>query len=349
MVVISGSISWAATERLVLVAGGGAGSDGSPAIGGRLDTPFGVAFDRSGNMFVVEYAGQRVRKVDRRGILTTIAGTGVQGDSGDGGPAIRARFNHMHSLAVARDGAIYIADTDNHRIRKIDPRTTIVTAFAGSGHKSFGGDGGQALQAEFGGVYCVALDPTEEHLFLADLDNRRVRAVDLKTGIVSTIAGNGQRGVPRDGSQARLAPLVDPRAVAADDHGNVYILERAGHALRVVDVNGKIRTVAGIGRKGMSGDGGPALRAGLNEPKHLCIDGAGNVLIADTGNDLIRKYVPLKGTIVRVAGNGTKGSDGLGGDPLRAALNQPHGVYCHAFGAVYIVDSYNNRVLKIEP
>jgi DNA-binding beta-propeller fold protein YncE len=142
--------------------------------------------------------------------------------------------------------------------------------------------------------------------------------------------------------------LVDPRAVAVDGKGNVYILERSGHALRVVDAEAKIRTVVGTGKAGASGDGGDAQQATLNGPKHLCIDAEGNVLIADTENHVIRKYLPREGTILRVAGTGKKGSSGVGGNPLQAELNQPHGVTVHASGILYIADSSNNRVLRIE-
>src|SRR5262249_54250955 len=147
-----------------------------------------------------------------------------------------------------------------------------------------------AAKAKFGGVYCVALDPKGEQMYLADLDNLRIRAIDMKTGTVRTVAGNGKKGVPEDGAEATKAPLVDPRAVAVDGKGNVYILERSGHALRVVDSSGKIRTVAGTGKQGATGDGGDALKATFNGPKHLCIDKDGGVLIADTENHLIRKY-----------------------------------------------------------
>jgi sugar lactone lactonase YvrE len=298
----------ARADRLVLVAGGGDGGDGTLAVRARLHEPFGVAFDKAGTLYFVELSGHRARRVDAKGILTTVAGTGVKGDSGDGGPAIKAQVNSMHSLAVAANGAIYLADTWNNRVRKLDAKTGTIVAFAGTGEKGYAGDGGPALKAKFGAVYCVALDPKGEHLYLADLDNRRIRAVDLKTGIVRTVAGNGKRGVPADRADARSSPLVDPRAVAVDAAGKVYILERSGHALRVVGRGGKIRTVAGTGEKGFSGDGGDARKARLNGPKHLCIDREGNVLIADTENHVIRKYLPRQGKIVRVAGTGRKGS-----------------------------------------
>jgi sugar lactone lactonase YvrE len=335
-------------EKLVLVAGGGRGGDGGRATDARLQAPFGVDFDRAGNLFLVEMTGHRVRRVDGKGRIRTVAGTGQKGDAGDGGPATRAQFNSMHSLAVTPNGDVYVADTWNNRVRKIDARTGMISTVAGTGQKGFSGDGGPATKARFGGIYCVALGGAGKRLYLADLDNRRIRAVDLQTGVVTTVAGNGQRGTPTDGADARQAPLVDPRAVAVDARGNVYILERSGHALRVVDAAGKIRTVAGTGKKGFRGDGGPALQALLNGPKHLCVDGAGNVLIADTENHVIRKYLPAEGKIVRVAGTGRKGKAGLGGSPLRAELSQPHGVHVHADGAIYIADSSNDRVLKIE-
>jgi DNA-binding beta-propeller fold protein YncE len=333
--------------RMVLVAGGGSEKDGAPATEAQVITPFGMAFDRLGQMFIVELEGGRVRRIDRRGILTTVAGTGEKGDAGDGGPALAAKFNSMHSLAMAPGGAVFLADTLNNRIRKFDPETGRVTAFAGTGQKGFSGDGGPATQAQFGGVYCVALDPAAERIYLADLDNRRVRAIDLKSGVVTTVAGNGQRGVPEDGAEARSSPLVDPRAVAADGSGNLYILERSGHALRVVDRNGRIRTVAGTGNVGATGDGGDARQATLNGPKHLCIDRDGSVVIADTENHLIRRYLPREGKIVRVAGCGRKGTAGVGGPPEQAELNQPHGVAIGPSGELYIADSTNNRVLKI--
>jgi DNA-binding beta-propeller fold protein YncE len=339
----------AQAAKLVLVAGGGNGGDGGPAREAQLKMPFGVDFDRSGSLFFVEFTGQRVRKIDAAGILTTIAGTGETGYAGDGGPATKAKFKSMHSLVVMPNGDIYLADTFNNCVRKIDARTGRISTIAGTGEKGFSGDGGPATKAKFSGVHCLALGPKNEKLYVADLDNRRVRSVDLRTGTVTTVAGNGKRGVPEDGAEAAKAPLVDPRAVAVDGEGRVYLLERSGHALRVVDTDGKIRTVAGTGQKGSSGDGGPALKATFNGPKHLCIDGDGNVLIADTENHVIRKYLPREGKIIRVAGTGRKGDKGLDGPPLEAELNQPHGVYVRSDGTLYIADSSNNRILKIEP
>jgi NHL repeat len=350
MVLLTGADDPGRAGRIVLVAGEGTGGDGAPADRARLVSPFGVGFVADGSLFFVEMAGgERVRKVSPDGLVSTVAGTGHKGDTGDGGPAAKAEFNGMHSLAVARNGDLYLADTWNNRVRKIDARSGQIQAVAGTGRKGFSGDGGPATGADFGGIYCLALDDDGQKLYLADLDNRRIRVVDLKSGQVETVAGNGQKGVPEDGAEARSAPLVDPRAVAIDGRGNVYILERGGNALRVVDRSGKIRTVAGNGQKGDSGDGGDARKATLNGPKHLCADARGNVLIADTENHRVRVYHPADGTIQAVAGTGKRGTKGLGGAPAYVELNQPHGVTIGPGGVLYICDSSNNRILKIVP
>jgi sugar lactone lactonase YvrE len=172
-----------------------------------------------------------------------------------------------------------------------------------------------------------------------------VRKIDLATGTISTAAGNGKRGLPRDGAVATEAPLVDPRAVAVDKAGRLWILERGGHALRVVE-DGKVRTVAGTGEKGYAGDGGPARQAKLDGPKFLWIDPAGDVLIADTENHCIRKYSVRDGMIARVAGTAKKGKEGAGGPATDVSLSRPHGVAVGPGGAMYVSDSDNGRVLK---
>ncbi len=346
-VVVAAVIPEASAGELILVAGGGTEGDGATAERAALIAPFGVGFDAGGTLFFVEMTGHRVRKIGRDGLVKSVAGTGSMGDAGDGGPAINAALNGPHSLAVAKSGEIFVCDTWNNRVRKIDPRSGVITNFAGSGRKGFAGDGGPATAAEFGGIYCLALDEVNQSMYLADLDNRRIRKIDMKTGIVSTVAGNGKKGVPDDGAVATSAPLVDPRAVAVDTRGNVFILERSGHALRVVDRSGKIRTLAGTGQPGDSGDGGDARHARMNGPKHLCVSPQGDVVIADTENHRIRVYDTEKGTITTIAGTGKKGASGLGGPPERAELAQPHGVTVGPDGFLYIADSSNNRILKM--
>lgn len=337
-----------AADRVVLVAGGSESAVDIPAVRAKLREPFGIDFDRSGAAYVVELSGQRVLKIED-GILKHVAGTGREGQAGETDqPGPQAQFHGMHNLAIGPDGVVFLADTWNQQVRQYDPKSGQVQTFAGIGTKGFAGDGGLAAKAEFGGIYCVTLAADQQRLVLADLDNRRIRAIDLKTQIVTTVAGNGQRGIPVQNSMAVDAPLIDPRAVTADKDGNVYVLERTGHALRIVDRQGRIRTVVGTGRGGLSGDGGPGQAATLNGPKHLCLDRDGSVIIADTENHVIRRYLPKEDRIVRVAGTGKKGATGIGGPPDQVELNQPHGVTIGPDGALYIVDSSNHRILKIE-
>lgn len=339
----------AQADHLELVVGeeGGNSGAGQPAARGPFFAPFGIDFDRQGDMFIVELEGGRVHHWNRHRGVTTIAGNGEKGDRGDGGPAANAVFHSMHAVAIDPSGDLLIADTLNHRVRRLDPRRAVVEPFAGTGASGNSGDGGPAQQANFHGVYCVALTPDYATLLITDLENRRIRAVEVKTGQLRLIAGNGERGIPRDGSLATASPLVDPRAAAADRFGNIYILERGGHALRVVDPRGRIRTVAGTGAPGRGGDGGPALEAKLRGPKHLCVTVDGRVVIADTDNHQIRMYDPETGRIERIAGSGQQGSQGLGGPAELAELHFPHGVCLDSSGELYIVDTGNNRILKL--
>jgi DNA-binding beta-propeller fold protein YncE len=346
----------ALADKLVVVAGGGDGPDGSPAATAKLVAPFGIDFAPDGALYFVEMAGgERLRLIDSKGILHTLAGTGMKGSTGDGGPGLKATFNGMHSLAVGADGLVYLADTWNHRIRTYDPKTGIVAAFAGTGEKGFGGDGGTAEKATFGDVYCLAFDEKKENMYIADLDNRRIRKIDMRTRIVTTYAGNGQKGVPKDLTFALKSPLFDPRAVAAGRDGRVYILERSGHALRLADsvVCGTISTVAGTGTAGATLDEA-AKKVQFNGPKHLCMeyrDGSEYILVADSENHRILRFAfspgkPLKAELV--AGTGKKGSAIVDGDPLKSQLAQPHGVAVHPkTGEIYVADSSNNRILKI--
>jgi len=322
----------AAADKLVLVADSG------------LKEPFGLDFAPDGKLVVAEYGGQRICVIDGDGKVTCRAGTGEKGLVD--GAAAKAQFNGPHNLAVAKNGDIYVADTLNHAVRKIDGATGAVSTIAGTGKKGFAGDGGPAKDAEFNQLYHVVLDAGQTALYVADLGNIRIRKIDLKSGIVSTVAGTGKRGVPADDAKAATAPLVDPRACALDSKGRLYILERSGHALRVIE-DGKIRTVVGTGKQGATGDGGPGLKATLNGPKMLWIDKNDDVLIADTENHLIRKYSAKEQTITRVAGTGKMGTKGLDGPALEAELNKPHGIALGSDGVLYIADSENNRILKL--
>lgn len=327
-------------DRVVLVAGGDKDAIGIPAVEARLKEPFGVDFDQAGNMWIVEMvSGNRLLKVDKNGLLTHVAGQPTTGLSGDTGPALEAQLNGPHNLAALPDGGVLIADTFNKKIRKVDVKSGAMASIPELKTPD--------SQLRSASPFCISLDSTGTRLYVADL--HRVWLLDLKTGEAKIVAGNGKKGVPTDGAVATEAPLMDPRAVAPDHSGNVYILERDGHALRVVDKEGRIRTVVNAsGNKGATGDNGPALQATMNGPKHLCVDKDDSVIIADAENNLIRRYQPKDGKIYRVAGTGVKGNAGVNGDPLKVQLARPHGVTIHPkTGELYITDSYNNRILKL--
>ncbi len=313
----------------------------------KLVTPFGVDFGAENSLYLVEMAkGERLRRIDD-GKVITIAGSKDKGNTGDGEKGLLAKFNGMHSLAVGPEGIVYIADTWNNRIRTFDPKTGIVAKFAGTGEKGFAGDGSPAEDAKFGGVFCIAFDRRKENLYVTDLDNRRIRKIEIKKRAVTTVAGNGEKGKPNDGARATDQPLVDPRAAAIDTKGNLYILERGGHALRVVEPSGAIRTVAGTGKAGKDGIGGPALQANMNGPKHLCIDTDDSVIIADTENHRIVRYQPKTKTLELVAGTGSKGAK-FDENPTKCELSQPHGVTINPkTKTLYITDSYNNRIMQL--
>lgn len=317
----------------------------------QLREPFYSELDPQGRLVIAEMAqGQRVLRINRDGQVELLAGTGQKGRPAvKPQNAIEASFDGIHNFAIHPvTGDIYFADTWNAVVRRLDAKSGLVETVAGTGNKGFSGDGGPAIDAELGGIYCVALSPEGDRLYLADLHNNVVRMVDLKSGQISRVAGNGKKGRPEENSNAVNSPLVDPRAVAADRAGNLYILERGGHALRVVSPDGKIRTVVNMkGKKGLEGGDGPALECLMNGPKHIQIDRNQNVLIADAENHRILRYLPRTQMTEVIAGTGRAGTAGLGGSPRKAMLNRPHGIYESPDGDLIITDSYNNRVLKI--
>lgn len=298
--------------------------------------PFGIDFDSSGTMYVVELEGGRVHRQQPDGSFQVVSGDGSRSYTGDGGEFAQATYNGMHNLAIDSHDRAFIADTFNHCLRLVDLKKGTIDTFSGSGEPGFAGDGEPARKARFDYLMSVSLSPQEDALYIADLKNHRIRKIDLKSGLTTTVAGNGKAGVPRDGSLATDSPLVDPRAVAMDSRGNLYILERNGHALRCVTPDGHIRTVAGNGRKGFQD--GPALQAQLASPKHLCIDAHDRVIIADDANAAIRCYDPATETVSTLLGRGF-------GDP-RIKLNQPHGVTIEK-GQLYVCDTSNNRLFRL--
>ena len=323
--------------------------DGGPAIQAALNGPSGVAVDGAGNLFIADRYNHRIRKVDSAGVITTVAGTGEFGFSGDGGPAIQAALNGPSGVAVDGAGNLFIADSDNHRIRKVDS-AGVITTVAGTGESGFGGDGGPAVEAELYGPSGVAVDGAG-NLFIADSDNHRIRKVD-SAGVITTVAGTGESGFGGDGDPAIQAALDEPSGVAVDGAGNLFIADNDNHRIRKVDSAGVITTVAGTGETGFSGDGGPAIQAALEEPSGVAVDGAGNLFIADYNNHCIRK-VDATGTITTIAGSCETGFlgggfSGDGGPAASARLRYPRGVAVDGAGNLFIADRYNHEIRKVD-
>ena len=358
---------------ITTVAGGGtksgASGDGGPATAAQLLGPSGVAFDAAGNLYIGDYAGNRVRKVSPSGTITTVAGTGANGtgsfSNGDGGLATKATLANPSGVAVDTAGNLYIADSNVSRVRKVSP-SGIITTYAGSGNTGafgpiyFSGDGGPATTAQLTFPVAVAVDATGD-LFIADNNNNRIRKVSISGLVINTIAGSGAVGTgggfTGDGGPATAAQLSSPSGVALDAAGNLYIADRGNNRIRRVSPSGVISTVAGSGTAafrgdggiaGFSGDGGPATTAQLSGPSGVALDASGNFYISDSGNNRIRR-VSASGIITTVAGSGIAGFGGDGGPATAAQLSSPSGVALDASGNLYIADNYRIRRLSVGP
>ena len=266
----------------------GYSGDGGPATAASLWTPKGVAVDAAGNLYIADSYNHRIRRVTPAGTITTVAGKGTVGYSGDGGPATAAMLGNPRGVAVDAGGSLYIADSYNHRIRRVTPGGAITTV-AGNGQYGYSGDGGPATTASLNGPWGLAVDAAGS-LYIADYFNNRIRKV-TPAGTITTVAGNGQQGYSGDGGPATAASLMSPEGVAVDAAGNLFIADSGNQRIRKVASGGTITTVAGNGQRGYSGDGGPATAASLNWPEGMAVDAAGNLYIADDGNDRIRKVL----------------------------------------------------------
>ncbi|MGW0933127.1 NHL domain-containing protein [Streptomyces sp. NPDC002644] len=332
--------------RITTVAGtedAGADGDVGPAVAARLDRPYGLAMDSTGTLYVSDHNNHRVCRITTDGRIRTVAGTGTAGFDGDHGPALSAQLDCPREVAVDRAGNLYIADSENHRIRKVTADGQIRTV-AGTGTAGFSGDDGPAASAELNCPYGVAVDSTGT-LYIADTDNHRVRQV-TPDGRIRTVAGTGTPGFSGDGSPAAAAQLNGPYGVAIDGAGDLYITDADNHRVRKVAGDGTISTVVGTGTDGFSGDGGPATSARLDFPLGVVADHTGALYISDHNNHRVRK-VAGDGTISTVAGTGTDGFSGDGGPATSAQLNYPFGLAVDCVGALYIADYVNDRVRKV--
>ena len=350
----SSLLAAAADWTIDTVAGTGAdednGADGL-ALAVNVGQPFGVEVGPDGALYFTEISQHRVRRVDlASGQLTTVAGNGRKGYSGDGGPAIAAELNEPYEVRFDAAGNMLFVEMQNHLIRRVDAKTGVISTIAGTGRAGFGGDGGPATAAQFRQPHSIALD-SRGAIYVADIGNHRIRRIDPDTGLIETIAGTGERRLPQDGQPARGNAVNGPRAlfIAKDV---LWVGLREGHSVwRIELADGIWRHVAGAGDQGYSGDGGPAPLAKFNGPKGIALDVAGNVFISDTENHAIRRIDAASQTIATIAGRGPDAPGGAGdGVPGTAAqLNRPHGVYVAPDGVVYVGDTLNHRIRRIRP
>jgi sugar lactone lactonase YvrE len=325
----------------------GSSGDGGTAAAATLNNPFGITRGPDGGLYVCEFSGNVVRRIDDKGNITTVAGNGSAGYSGDGGPAVKAQLNKPHEIRFGPDGALYISDMSTHTIRKVDMKSGTISTFAGDGRPGFGGDGGPATSAQMKDPIALQFGP-DGRLYVCDIGNHRVRAIDLKTNVITTVCGNGQKAPTPDGADfSPDTPLNGPRTIDFDRSGNAWIALREGNAVYRADLKkGKLVHIAGTGKAGFKGNDGPAKAAELSGPKGLAIAPDGRVFIADTESHSIRVINPSNGRIEVVAGTGKKGS-GPDGPSASCQLSRPHGVFFDKDGTLYIGDSENHVVRAV--
>jgi sugar lactone lactonase YvrE len=328
----------------------GHAGDGGQATKAKLNQPFHCELHGQ-VLYIAEAFNHCIRKVDRKtGVITTVAGTGKRGFSGDGGLATKATFDEPYAV-FSGEGDLYIADRLNARIRKVEAKTGIVTTVAGTGKKEYSGDGGPGDRAGLVEPNDCCLDG-KGGLLIADVGDWRIRRLDLKTGTITTFAGTGRKKGKLtaadlgDGRAATKAIIHGARAVCVDGKGNTYICQREGHSIRKVDNKGAITLLAGTGQAGNVD--GAAAKAQFRGPKAIRCDSKGNVYVVDTENHSIRKIDIETLTVTTVAG-GRKGPGGDGGDALKAGMGRPHGCVVDEKGVLYIADSENHRVRRVKP
>jgi DNA-binding beta-propeller fold protein YncE len=323
-----------AAPAFEIVAGTGAPDDNGAAGAAsaiNIGQPFGVEIGPDGALYVTEVENHRVRRLDLKSReITTVAGCGKRGYSGDGGPAVDAEMNEPYEIRFDRAGNIYVVEMRNHVVRRVDKRTKKISTIAGIGQQGFSGDGGPAMKAQLNQPHSIALD-ARGAVYIADIGNHRIRRVDPKTGVIDSVAGSTERTPPRDGQLARGNPILGPRALFISGD-TMWIALREGHSIwRMELAEGVLHHVAGTGKPGNAGDGGPAVEARLNGPKGIAVLPNRYVLVVDAGNNAIRQ-IDLRSAKITTLAN----SD----------LKQPHGICVSADGDVFIGDTMNHRVLR---
>ncbi len=321
----------------------GYAGDGALATKAKLDQPFGIVRGPDGALYICDTNNHVIRRVDRQGVITTVAGTGKKGYSGDGGLATKSELNEPYEIRFDKQGNLFLVERLNHTVRRVDAKTKVITTIAGNGQQGFSGDGGRANEATMSQPHSIQFDARGD-LYICDILNHRIRKVTMKTGLITTFAGTGEKKSTPDGAQIAGAPLHGPRAMDFDKQGNMWLALREGNAVYKLNMKaGTIHHVAGTGQKGFTGNGGAAKDATLSGPKGISLAPDGNVYLADTESHSIRMIDVKTGKLELVAGTGERG-DGPEGNPLGCKMARPHGVFVDRDGAIYIGDSETHRV-----
>ena len=312
----------------------------------QVSNPYGLVIGPDKHLYFCDLDNQRIRRLDlATKQIVTIAGDGRRAYAGDGGPAISAALNMPHELRFDATGDLFIAERDNHVIRKVSMKTGAISTVAGTGTAGFSGDGGPATSAQLRQPHSIVFDRSGA-LLICDIGNHRIRRLNLTNGQIDTYAGTDATTVTPEGAPVRGTPLNGPRTMAVAPNGDIYLALREGNAIYRVDAKTQTyRRIAGTGVSGYSGDGERAVNAKLNGPKGLAYAADGSLYIADTENHVIRRLDLKRGTISTVLGTGTRG-DGPEPDPLRCGLSRPHGVFA-AGPLLYVSDSEAHRIRLI--
>jgi sugar lactone lactonase YvrE len=356
--------TFARAANVDTVAGNGRATDESSVDAGRAQVateaavgqPFGVEIGPGGALYITEVENHRIRRVDlKTGQMTTVAGNGKKGYSGDGGPATEASLNEPYEVRFDSLGNMYFVEMQNHLIRRVDAKTGMISTVAGTGEAGYAGAGddakpGDAKRAQFRQPHSIAL-AGDRWMYVADIGNHRIRRIDLERGTIESVAGNGEKKLPEDGGVAKDRPMLGPRALAVDGD-TLWIALREGHSIWSLDLkDGKLKHVAGSGKQGYrDAAAGEAKTATFNGPKGIAVGPDKRLYVVDTENQAIRRVDPKSGEVTTVAGTppAGRGFGGDGGDALHAKFDRPHGIAVGRDGRIFLGDTNNHRVRAVK-